>query len=367
MAVRENSKSDTIITGTSKADSITNSGSNVRINAGNGNDYVYNHEGADRVTISGGNGNDTIANHSNTPALLTFGGGIADFDGGVSISGGAGNDSIYNFGSHATIDSGSGNDTVNNHYNMGTKINTGSGDDYIRNHTYAHLADINAGAGNDYIQLGFDDDDDCPSDNVTISGGKGNDLIKLNNSKESVIKYASGDGNDTIYGYDFTDTLSLTSGSITDSLIEGNNLILKIGKGTITFVDALTVNVNDSILGNAGNDKLYGQSGNDLLKGGKGNDSLWGGKGNDSLWGDSGKDTFIYSAGEGKDVIYGFADNDMLKITGAFSASYSKSKNEVYFKVGTTSKAITLSDFSASSFNINGDIYQINGSKLVKK
>ncbi|MBR0060804.1 MAG: hypothetical protein IJP68_04920, partial [Selenomonadaceae bacterium] len=78
----------------------------------------------------------------------------------------------------------------------------------------------------------------------------------------------------------------------------------------------------------------------------------------------SGKDTFIYSGDDGKDIIYGFADNDLLKITGAFSATYSKSKDEVYFKIGSTSKAITLKDFSATSFNVNGKSYKISGSKL---
>jgi hypothetical protein len=58
----------------------------------------------------------------------------------------------------------------------------------------------------------------------------------------------------------------------------------------------------------------------------------------------------------------------MLKITGTFSASYSKSKKEIYFKVGSTSDAITLKDFgSTSTFNINGTNYQISGTKLVKK
>ncbi|MBR0059871.1 MAG: hypothetical protein IJP68_00175, partial [Selenomonadaceae bacterium] len=123
----------------------------------------------------------------------------------------------------------------------------------------------------------------------------------------------------------------------------------------------------DILSGEAGNDKLYGGDGNDLLFGGTGNDSLIGGKGNDSLWGNDGKDTFIYSSGDGKDTIYGFENDDMLKITGAFSGTYSKSKGEVYFKVGSTAKAITLSDFTATSFNVNGTDYKIKGSKLVKK
>ena len=91
------------------------------------------------------------------------------------------------------------------------------------------------------------------------------------------------------------------------------------------------------------------------------------GKGNDSLWGDAGKDTFLYSNGDGKDVIYGFDNSDMLKITGTFSGTYNKSKKEVYFKVGSTSNAITLKDFSATTFNVNSTNYKISGTKLVKK
>ena len=95
---------------------------------------------------------------------------------------------------------------------------------------------------------------------------------------------------------------------------------------------------------------------------------MWGGAGNDSLWGDAGNDTFIYAKGDGKDVIYGFENNDMLKITGAFSASYNKRKKELAFKVGSTASAITLKDFgSTSSFNINGTNYKISGTKLIKK
>ena len=103
------------------------------------------------------------------------------------------------------------------------------------------------------------------------------------------------------------------------------------------------------------------------MNGGAGNDSLWGGDGNDSLWGGNGKDTFIYAAGDGKDVIYDFDSTDMLKITGTFSASYNKSKKEIYFKVGSTSNAITLKDFTATSFNVNDKNYKISGTKLVKK
>ena len=91
-----------------------------------------------------------------------------------------------------------------------------------------------------------------------------------------------------------------------------------------------------------------------------------GGKGDDSLWGDNGADTFIYAKGDGHDVIYGFDDTDMLEITGKFTAAYDSATNTVAFNVGSTADAITLKNFTATTFNINGDAYRISGSKLVK-
>ena len=124
---------------------------------------------------------------------------------------------------------------------------------------------------------------------------------------------------------------------------------------------------NDTLLGNSGADYLNGLYGDDKLYGGIGNDTLIGNRGNDSLWGEGGNDTFIYGADDGKDVIVGFESNDLLKITGTFSATYNPLEKNVSFKVGSTVNAITLKDFTATSFNINGNVYQISGTKLVKK
>ena len=179
------------------------------------------------------------------------------------------------------------------------------------------------------------------------------DLTKYASNVKSVdaSKFAKG-----VMIFGNVNANSVTTGKGNDTIFANTgNDTLNGGKG------------NDILSGEAGNDKLYGGKGNDMLVGGTGNDSLIGGEGNDSLWGDAGKDTFIYASDAGKDVIYGFENDDMLKITGTFSGSYSKSKGEIYFKVDSTSNAITLKDFSATSFNINGTKYKISGSKLVKK
>ena len=67
--------------------------------------------------------------------------------------------------------------------------------------------------------------------------------------------------------------------------------------------------------------------------------------------------------GDGKDIIYGFDNDDLLQIMDDFMPSY---KNGVVtLKVGSGS--ITLKDFTATTFNINDDTYQISNSKFVNK
>ena len=333
-----------------------------------------------------------------------------NYTNGQKVSGTSNANSIYNFGSKVTISSGKGNDSIVS-AGDNVSISGGAGNDSIKN--WDDIALLNGGSGNDIIEncganstiiAGAGKDSMYTQDTSTITAGKGNDTVGFNTAGDDdatlTYNYATGDGRSVF--------LKIGRGSININHLYGESVKVKDSTGEIRTIrkgwrinskdnSSITANEevafiknygdNSTVFGSLGNDsiynsgsyaKIYGNSGDDsiengkwginsTLDGGAGNDSLWGGSGNDSLWGGSGKDTFIYSGDDGKDVIYGFADNDMLKITGAFSATYSKSKDEVYFKVGTTSKAITLSDFSASSFNINGDIYQINGSKLVKK
>ena len=195
---------------------------------------------------------------------------------------------------------------------------------------------IRGGSGNDSLVGGNGADTLWGGKgNDTLTGGKGNDVFIYSAGKDVITDYASGD------------KISLGAA--------GNDSILG-GAG------------NDSLSGGKGNDKLVGGDGNDKIYGGAGNDTLYGGAGNDSLWGNAGADIFLYCKGEGKDVISGFDNSDMLLITGDFSASYNSSKKEIAFKVDSTKNAVTLKDFgSTSTFNVNGFDYKISGSKLVKK
>ena len=109
------------------------------------------------------------------------------------------------------------------------------------------------------------------------------------------------------------------------------------------------------IVGNAKANKIFAGDFGSTLNGGGGKDSLWGG---------DGSDTFIYSSGGGNDVIYNFGNEDALQIVGTFTASVVG--EDVTFKVGSTANAVTLKDFTAEEFIVNGDTYRINGNNFVK-
>lgn len=283
-------------------------------------------------------------------------------DGNDTIFGNAGNDKLYGQNGSDMLSGGKGNDTL-----WG-----GAGDDlFIYTTGKDVIADYETG---DEISFG------AAISKASVSGSNvvfttKNGSLTVKNAKNKTIRLITSTGKSlsTVIG-----------GASTLTLTDSNNSKVTLGSG-VTVGDAtartkairLTGNeLNNSILGGSGKDTLYGADGNDYLSGSagndklygqNGNDTLWGGAGNDTLNGGTGADTFIYNSGEGKDVISDFDNSDMLQITGTFSASYNSSKKTIAFKVGSTASAITLKNFTATTFNINGDSYQISGTKLVKK
>lgn len=152
------------------------------------------------------------------------------------------------------------------------KIWTGSGADTI-----------DAGAGNDHVKSGFGND--------SITGGDGTDIL------------SGQDGNDVIYGGLGND--QIFGGNDQDILYGGddNDLILG-GLGADTLEGG---NGDDALFGNFGDDILYGGAGNDVLMGDDiligaildDTNILDGGDGDDELWGDNGD---LLDGGEGHDV-----------------------------------------------------------------
>jgi Ca2+-binding RTX toxin-like protein len=117
-------------------------------------------------------------------------------------------------------------------------------------------------------------------------------------------------------------TVNVTDESDVGVTIIGSKKADTVNTTTTVAGQPLPGNLDDTILGNAGDDNLSGLSGNDTIDGGKGDDTLSGGGGNDILQvrGNEGmRDSF--SGGTGTDTLQ-FLGNGKIALLG-FSASAS--------------------------------------------
>lgn len=75
---------------------------------------------------------------------------------------------------------------------------------------------------------------------------------------------------------------------------------------------------DDILTGSSGHDTLVADSGADTVTGGRGNDQIWIGDGRNA---DGDVDRFIFNAGDGKDTIYGFGEEDIIVSNRSYVAS----------------------------------------------
>ena len=265
---------------------------------------------------------------------------------------------------------------------------------------------IDAKGGNDKISVKV-----SVASYVEIKGGKGNDTITNEGvDGDFILRYANGDGKDVVYGMGL---VYLTSGSVSKYKISGNDHILSIGSGSITFkdyenhknyidgrtrlyvsskskstfyIDGQAFNyVNATYTGAAEDDYTYNYS----FKGTKGNDyinaygednTINGGKGNDQIdiYGSEyyDKDIIQYASGDGDDTIcyaryyevYKY-ENEKLKndeqpkiqITDGSSYSLIEQGTDILIKVGSGSMLVKYA--AGQDLNITGGTLD----KMIKK
>lgn len=140
--------------------------------------------------------------------------------------------------------------------------------------------------------------------------------LKKGQTAEIVIEYTITDGFDIDTGLVNVQVLGQAAdGDVMEGSRRADRFVGSefdesfLGRGGNDYIDSL-----------GGKDFLVGGAGNDTLKGGRGKDTLVGGKGDDKLFGGTGADTFIFSPGDGHDVIrqpssWGLGERDILDFT----------------------------------------------------
>ncbi|MBR2180148.1 MAG: hypothetical protein IJ862_07135 [Selenomonadaceae bacterium] len=411
MSTINNSKNNTIISGTANADSIWNKGDNVTINANGGNDTIrngfeYSHTYDNSyVVINAGDGKDEIWN---TDSYVTINGGAGDdsldFSGGhIKAYGGAGNDTV-NFWcaeendsllTNNYLDGGEGNNIINawsGGHNF--TINAGSGDDEI--FSSASNSTINAGNGNNYVVISerwMNDSVVGSIENILVNTGSGRDSIETHSADNSTIN--TGDGNDNVWNFSQNTIINLGAGNdfaANDYWIQSNVVINGEDGNDILMSSSSYTTIN----GGSGKDTIYSNKDKILTNGGADNDVIisghWGpeiiyhdtyteekesldiaatildtsegainiskgtikgGKGNDTIAisSKSSMNVVQYANGDGNDVVYGYTSMDTIHIT---SGNYTTqiSGDDVIINVGTGS--VKLKNTKGIKLNIKG-------------
>jgi Ca2+-binding RTX toxin-like protein len=329
---------DDILSAGAGHDEIHGGADNDAIDAGLGNDIVFGDGGDDvivddfgyRGTIDGGAGNDTITIDLNQHPSLPLPQPIAPVMFARTIEGGDGEDRITLYGyakggtqrvTEGTIDGGADNDVIAV-ANISATIDAGSGDDTVIVYyaTPTNTSTITLGGGVDTLRLlvtaGASIGAVTVTDFVAGAGGDVVDMAAVMASRNFGWDYQ---GNPFAGGF----VRLIASGA--DTLLQGKTgsstyatlaILQGVAPGAFTAENlggfdpggappppqsiGGTAN-GDTIAGTVGDDTMSGLAGDDRLTGGFGNDILDGGDDSDTLDGEWAND--IVNGGEGDDVV----------------------------------------------------------------
>lgn len=280
-------------TGNAEANTLWGNAEANRLDGMAGNDTLLGQDGND--TLEGGEGNDHLQGDAGDDTL--DGGDGADSllggDGHDTLSGGAGSDELQGGLGDDVLAGGSGDDMLYGQQGSDT-LEGGTGNDVLLGNAGDDVYVFNLGGGQDVIWEEGDSAGDvlrfgegiAPADVLTARSGY--DLLLIHANGEDQVKIANWflGASWKLARFEFAD------GTVWSSAYIGNPGYLL--RGTVGGDVINGSSQNELLVGLAGNDKLYGNGGNDTLVGGKGNDTLAGG---------AGADTYLFSLGDGADVV----------------------------------------------------------------
>jgi Ca2+-binding RTX toxin-like protein len=151
----------------------------------------------------------------------------------------------------------------------------------------------------------------------TVGGAVGDGEI------DNVIRYATS-GSDTVTAAFANGKVSITglSAQVTISHTDATDLLTIYGLGGHDVINASQVTAGAMqfhVDGGVGNDRITGSQSSDILVGDSGNDTIIGEDGKDTAFLGAGNDLFVWSSGDGSDVVEGEADIDTLRFNGSGS------------------------------------------------
>ncbi|PTQ90623.1 calcium-binding protein [Agitococcus lubricus] len=312
-------------------ENLTGTRADDQLIANHKNNILNGGQGAD--SMAGGAGNDTyyidnIADFIDEQAsyIDTMTGNL--LNGGVDTVSFANYKSLTEQGVYINLITGNANVGYGNFEQLENVTGSSANDELIGNHKNNIL---NGGRGAD-----------------TMNGGAGNDTYYMDNMQDFVIELDSytdpmtghlvDGGIDTL---SFANYKPITEHGITVALAVG---YADFGYGNFQHIENVT--------GTIANDELLGSQKNNVLNGGQGNDLIEGQWGRDTLNGGTGNDLYLFTSGDGIDVISDvdtLVDNvDTLQFMGTINA------NQLWFKqvgnslevrvIGTTDK-VTIKDW----------------------
>ncbi len=358
---------DDAIAGLGGDDILRGDGGNDTLDGGAGNDRIMGGTGDDRLL--GGTGNDRLYGDE----------GNDDLNGGEGIDylfGGLGDDTLSGGGGpRDVLDGQEGNDTYLFGLNDGDLIinnnNNNNDSDAGSIDTLRFLDGIAVDAvkvsrvgddlllnvqsnGRSLTLTGFFVDSHHEIDQVRFADGTTWTADTLKTMAERPP--ADDTGTSSLNTLTGTDSAEELRGTALDDRIDGlaGNDVLRGEDG------------NDLLDGGAGADTLHGGNGNDQLKGGDARDALYGGAGNDTLRGgadidylkgDAGSDTYLFSAGDGSDLISNYDADPNSIDTARFEDVafdqlwFSRSGDDLYLTVAGTSDRVIVSKWYTDVHN----------------
>ena len=346
---------------------------------GAGDDILAGGDGSDTYVFNLGDGVDTIRESVgyvtyDDEDVLQFGAGLTLADVQFTHSG---DDLIISFAGKTEQVTIEGQFTSAAYFGSWTDIETFSfdaGADVLTNlDVQSLLLGAQSTSGDDTITGFFTAD--------TLSGGLGNDTLKGSTGGDTYL-FDLGDGNDTIIEsvddhlfLDGQDRIKFGAGiarsDVTFSIV-GDDFLVSIAGGDSILIQDYAIDENRKVelfefadgtlltATEAENNALASQAttGDDVISGTSGSDTLQGGQGNDTLHGLDGSDTFVFTRGDGIDLIddNGYFDTDTLLLHGytpgeVIAARGGASNGDLILTFAGTSDQITIPD------SLSEDIY----------